>query len=91
MRRVNPTARRRTRLGEHNRLAAPVSGVLLAQEVAPQHEGVDELAGGLLGGADVSDQIGRRGAPVGHPPEHEGGVARQVVEAGGGHSSADID
>ncbi len=61
---------------------APVVRIGRPLQVAAHHQGVDQLAAGLLGHAQVPDDLAERRPAAGGGPDHEGAVAGQVVTPG---------
>ena len=59
--------------------APPVVGVGGPIEIAPDDQGVDDLAAGLFGNAEPPDDVTQRRAGPGDAPEYEGPVSRHVA------------
>jgi hypothetical protein len=70
-------------LGQPDRQPTAIVGVDLAVQVAAHHQGVDHLAGSLLGDVQLPDEVTRGPAAADHPAEDVGPVAGEVVEARG--------
>jgi hypothetical protein len=81
--------RRAPSLGQVDHHAAAVLLIDLARQVAAKHESIDELARRLLADPETPDHVSCGSTEVGHSPQDESPVSRQVVESGGSQSGRD--